>query len=352
MSPLTNHASTAFQAAKLFLRGVNVGNYLEVPPGQKWSVTISSSDFSHIQREGFDHIRVPVGWQHYAGAAPDFRLSHEIFSRVDFVITNALANHLAIIINIHNFDELDQNPEAAAGEFISIWKQIAARYKKFPATLAFELDNEPHNAASTARMNPIHARAISEIRKTNPRRTIFVEPGNWGSIDELKNLTLPPDDNIIVSVHCYEPFNFTHQGATWAGPDVKNLAGIVFPGPPAKPLELDPSLKLNRWVTNWIALYNTLPTEKNPSSPAAFDANLKLARAWSDFYGRPVHIGEFGCYTKADAASRARFYEAFRREAEKEKLGWAIWDWNAGFRYWDAKKNKPMPGMHEALFGK
>ena len=42
-----------------------------------------------------------------------------------------------------------------------------------------------------------------------------MEPGGWGSIGELKNLVLPPDDNIIVSVHCYDPFYFTHQGATW-----------------------------------------------------------------------------------------------------------------------------------------
>ncbi len=66
-------------------------------------------------------------------------------------------------------------------------------------------------------MNPIYARAIAEIRQTNPKRTIFVEPGGWGSIGELKNLVLPPDDNVIVSVHCYDPFYFTHQGATWTG---------------------------------------------------------------------------------------------------------------------------------------
>jgi endoglucanase len=352
MTPLTNHNSPAYHAAKLFRRGVNLGNYLEVPPGQKWSVTISPDDFSRIRREGFDHIRVPIGWHHYAGAAPEFALSDEIFSRVDFVVTNAFANHLAVLINIHHFEKLDRDPAGATDEFVSIWRQIAAHYEKFPATLAFELDNEPHGAATTALMNPIYARAIAEIRKTNPHRTIFVEPGNWGSIDELKNLVLPPDENVIVSVHCYEPFYFTHQGATWAGADLKILSGIVFPGPPDKPLVLAPALKPSRPVTNWIARYNTLPTEKNPSSAIAFESKLQFAHEWSEFYGRPVHVGEFGCYTKADADSRARFYAAFRSAAEKENLGWAIWDWNAGFRYWDSKKNEPMPGMREALFEK
>jgi endoglucanase len=105
-------------------------------------------------------------------------------------------------------------------------------------------------------------------------------------------------------------------------------------------------------VLEWIQKYNTLPTAQNPSSPLAFTGKLKYIRAWSDYYGRPVHLGEFGAYTKADQQWRANFYAAFRRAAEQEKIGWAIWDWNANFCYWDNKNSKPLPGMHEALFGK
>jgi len=350
MKRLANRDSPAYQTARLFRHGINLGNYLEVPPGQNWGVTCSADEFAIMRAEGFDHVRVPIGWQHYTGPAPDFTLSPEIFGRADFVVTNALANHLAVMVNIHHFDELDRDPAGNMERFMAIWRQIAAHYRNFPNQLAFELDNEPHENARTAVMNPIYARAIVEIRQTNPHRTIFVEPGNWGSIEELKNLALPPDDNLIVSVHCYDPFYFTHQGATWAGPDPK-ATGIQFPGPPAAPLVPDPALKLNPWVRDWIHNYNTLPAEKNPSSPIAFEGKIKLAHEWSDYYGRPVHMGEFGSYTKADPASRARFYAAFRHALDREQLGWAIWDWSAGFRYWDKQNNRPMPGMHDALFG-
>ncbi len=351
MKPIASHATPAYQAAKLFRHGANLGNYLEAPPGQNWGVTVSAGEFAIMHAEGFDHVRVPVGWHYYAGPAPDFALSPEIFSRVDFVVTNALANQLAVMINIHHFDELDTNPAAATDEFLKIWAQVAAHYRTFPAQLAFELDNEPHQNATTAVMNPLYARAIAEIRATNPRRTIFVEPGSWGSIDELKNLVLPPDDNVIVSVHCYEPFVFTHQGANWTA-GITPVTGIVFPGPPAAPLVPDPSLKLQGWVKSWIQNYNTLPAGKNPSSPIAFEEKLHYCRAWSDYYGRPVHLGEFGAYTRADEQSRANFYAAFRRACEADGLGWAIWDWSAGFRYWDKQNNRPMPGMRAALFGK
>ena len=349
MKPIASHATPAYHAAKLFLHGVNLGNYLEAPPKQSWGVTVSADEFAAMKHEGFDHVRVPVGWHHYAGAAPDFTLAPEIFGKADFVVTNALNNQLAMMINIHHFNELDKNPTNAAAEFLKIWQQVAAHYKNFPPQLAFELDNEPHDNATTAAMNPIYAQAIAAIRQTNPQRTIFVEPGGWGDIGELKNLVLPPDDNVIVSVHCYEPFHFTHQGATWTGKDFLQT-GIVFPGPPATPLAPDLSLEPKPWVVDWIKKYNTLPAEKNPSGPLAFAGKLQFVRDWSEYYGRPVHLGEFGAFTKADEKSRANFYSAFRRTAEDLQLGWCIWDWSAGFRYWDKPEKRALPGMHAALF--
>ncbi len=350
MKRLTNANSAAYRAARWFMHGVNLGNYLEVPPDQNWGVTCSADEFPLMRAQGFDHVRVPVGWHHYTGPAPDYTIAPDIFARADFVVTNALASHLAVIINIHHFNEFTTNPAAQTDKFLAIWRQVAAHYAKFPDSLAFELLNEPCDAATTAVVNPIYASAIAEIRKTNPHRTLFVEPGNWGSVNELKNLVLPSDDNLIVSVHCYDPFLFTHQGATWAGPDTK-VTGIQFPGPPAQPLVPDPALKLNAWVVDWIQRYNTLPTDRNPCGPSAFTGKLKLARAWSDYYGRPVHVGEFGCYSTVDPQSRARFLAAFRQALDEQKLGWALWDWSAAFRYWDKKNNRPLPGLHEALFG-
>ncbi len=352
LQPIASHHTPAYRAAKAFKRGVNLGDYLEAPAQYFGKgVTVSADEIAQIKREGFDHVRVPIGWHQYAGPAPDYTLSPEIYGRVDFIVTNALRDGLAVMINIHHFNRLDKDPAGGTEEFLKIWRQIAAHYKNFPKKLAFELDNEPHDNATTDLMNPIYARAIAEIRETNPKRTIFVEPGDWGGIGELKHLTLPPDNNVIVSVHCYEPFHFTHQGAGWTTADVKQT-GIIFPGPPAQPLVPDDNADLKPWVREWIENYNTLPTAQNPSSPLAFTDKLKYVHAWSEYYGRPVHLGEFGAYIKADPQSRANFYKAFREAAEKEKLGWCIWDWSANFRYWDPKIGQPMPGMRAALFGK
>jgi len=351
MKPLAGQHSPAHKTAALFQRGANLGNYLEIPKGQFWGVRITTNDFDRIKAEGFDHIRVPVGWQYYAGPGPDYKLEDDIFRRVDFVVTNTLARGLAVMINVHHFDAFTTDPAGRTDELIALWRQIAAHYAAAPDNLVFELLNEPHDAATTEIVCPIYAKLIAEIRQTNPKRTLVVSPGNWGGIKELKDLVLPAeDDNLLVTVHCYEPYRFTHQGANWGGPEVRGLRGIKFPGPPETPLVLDTNL--SPAVQHWISNYNTLPTEKNPSSRAAFEPLLKMTRQWSDYYGRPVYVGEFGAYTRADPQSRANYYREFREALAEQKLGWAIWDWNSGFHYWDSRRDEPAPGMREALFGK
>jgi endoglucanase len=351
MKRITGATTPAHIAARGFMRGVNIANYLEVPPGGGWSIPHTVVDLQRIRAEGFDHIRLPVAWHRYTGPAPEFKLSDRIFAKADYLVTNATALGLNVIINIHNFDEFTTDPGSNTLWFEAIWRQVAAHYASAPPGVTFELINEPKDAATTVLLNPIYAETIRLIRQTNPRRTLFVGPGRWNSAEELVNLRLPDDDdNIIVTMHCYDPFHFTHQGATWAGPDVLHVTGIVFPGPPAAPLKPNASLGLNPWVLDWIDKYNTLPADTNPSSPIAFIPKIQQAKAWSEEFGRPVHFGEFGAYTKADQASRARFYGAFRQALDAAGIGWAIWDWKSGFNYWDIKARQPLPGMREALF--
>ncbi len=339
----------AHLAARKFMRGVNLGNYLEAPPGQDWGSHYTTNDFSNIRSQGFDHVRIPVGWNYYLGPAPGYTISNSIFARVDFMVTNALNRGLGVIINIHNWDGFGTDALSYTNQFYAIWRQIAAYYSNSPPSVAFELINEPNGpGSSTTILNPIYAEAIRQIRLTNPNRTVFVGPSQWNSISELGNLLLPDNDtNLIVTVHCYDPFYFTHQGATWPGPDTATR-GLIFPGPPATPLV--PAPGVSAWVTNWIADYNTLPAEGNPSSPLAFSSKLQLAGQWSAYYGRPVHVGEFGCYQVAEPVSRARFYTDFRSAADAQGLGWAMWDWNAGFHYWDPATGKPAPGLPVAMF--
>ena len=354
MKRIVGRDTPAHHAALRFMRGVGVGNYLEYPPNHPARTqTYSASDFSLIHAEGFDHVRVPVAWQLYAGPAPAFTLSTSIFTSVDFMVNAALKEGLGVIVDLHSFVEFMADPQGNQQKFYAIWRQVGAHYSNAPPTVAFELLNEPNGAATTVMMNQTYPEAIRQLRLTNPDRTIFLGPGQWNGMDELKiessaSLILPDDDtNLITTVHCYDPYYFTHQGAEWALPDTATI-GVVFPGPPPVPLLPDPSIT-HSWVLDWFRLYNTRTTDINPSSPQAFRSRFQAVRGWSDYYGRPVHVGEFGCYEKADPQSRLIFYREIRTVMDQQGLGWSMWDWKAGFHYINAGQPDP-PGMRDAMF--
>lgn len=352
MARIESRDTPAHRAARRFLRGANFGNYLEAPPDQDWGARYSAEDLEYVRAEGFDHVRLPVAWHHYTSGGPEYRIGRGIFARVDSLVDEATTRGIGIIINVHHFDKFTSQPARERAKFLAMWKQIAEHYADAKDNVAFELLNEPKDAATTEVMNDVYEEAIRVIRKSNPRRVLFVGPGKWNSADELPKLKLPEDDaNLIVTVHCYSPMYFTHQGASWTGPDYA-VTGIQFPGPPATPLRVPAATPLKPHVLDWIHRYNTLPAGENPSGTRAFSDYLRQAQEWSDYYGRPMHVGEFGCIVKADAASRSRYYRAVRDQLEMADIGWALWDWKAGFRYWNPGTKKPEPGMHEALFGK
>ncbi len=352
MKRIASHDTPAHKAAKRLMRGANLGNHLEVAPDQNWSLNYTDADFDHIREEGFDHIRLPIGWHHYVGSAPEFRLGDAIFAKVDKHIERAIQRNLAIIINIHHFDDFTSDPAKHQEKLIAIWNQLAERYANMPESVFFELLNEPKDAATTAVLNPIFAEVIHRIRQTNPNRTILVGPGQFNAVAELSGLMLPDDDqNLIVTVHNYDPFQFTHQGTSWTGPD-RAVKGIRFPGPPAKPLVPDAKIEMAPHVRDWLSQYNTSSSASNPCSEATLREVVGMAKSWSDYYGRPIHFGEFGVYLEADAESRANYVRAYRQAFDDAGLGWALWDWKAGFQYWNPDQNKPATGFREALFPK
>jgi endoglucanase len=339
----------AHVAALKLMRGANFGNDLEYLPGDPASgVTYANSDFKLARAEGFDHVRLPVGWSLYSGSGPDFTISPDFFAQVDSMVGMATNNGLSIIVDMHHFDSFMGNPNGNANQFYSIWRQVASHYATAPASVVFELLNEPNSSATTTVMNGIYAEAIREIRAIDPNRTLIVGPGNYYAASELSKMVLPASDkNLIVTIHCYDPYYFTHQGAEWAYPDTKTT-NVVFPGPPPTPLKPDPSIT-HDWVITWFNQYNHYATSTNPSSPAAFTPVLTQAKTWADTHGRPMHVGEFGCYYKAASSYRVGFYQSIREAMDSMGLGWSMWDWKAGFHY--VVNGLPSPsGMRAAMF--
>ena len=50
----------------------------------------------------------------------------------------------------------------------------------------------------------------------------------FGGIGGLSKLVPPQDSNVIATIHYYNPFNFTHQGAEWVGAQANEWLGTPW----------------------------------------------------------------------------------------------------------------------------
>lgn len=339
--------SHAHRECALLKRGVNFGNGWEAPPDQSWGIRFTPDDVDHAADEGFDHLRIPVAWHHYLTRGENgWNISPKLLAELDPVLKRATERQLRVLLDWHHFDGLTKDPDAHLSRFIEGWEAIARHYQSASPLIFFELLNEPCDLLTTEALGPVYQKAIRAIRSISPSRIIVASPGQWGQVGELDRLNLPDDDRIIVTVHCYEPFQFTHQGAGWVG--LQALKGIQYPGPPATPFQLPESLGDNSSVAAFVSAYNTLPTDINPCSRHPIRRTMKEAREWSDHFGRPVHLGEFGAHQTGDDASRARYLKDVRNVCEELRIPWTMWEWKAGFGYWDPQAGKPR--FRQALF--
>jgi hypothetical protein len=201
-------------------RGVNFGNMLEAPNEGDWGLTVQEVFFDRVVDAGMDHIRLPISWTHHAGLTPPYTIDPVFMARVNWCVDEALSRGLKIIVNVHHYDALNADPVAEKPRALAIWGQIATAMQGRPEGVYFEVLNEPHGAFNDdpALWNAFLADALAVIRQTNPTRRVLAGPVRWNSIGALSSFDPPPDHRLIATVHFYDPFEFTHQGATWVDP--------------------------------------------------------------------------------------------------------------------------------------
>lgn len=316
--PTTSADAFAFEQNRRLGRGVNLGNALEAPVEGEWGMVLEEEFFTIIKEGGFDSIRVPIRWSAHAQEEPPYTVDEVFFERIDWVLEQAQKNDLYVVINMHHYDGLMETPRLHRERFVAIWQQIARRYRDQPDSVLFEFMNEPNGMLSaTNDWNALAAETLREVRKTNPNRTVVIGPGEWNNLASLPVLQLPEEDrNIIVTFHDYSPFQFTHQGAEWA----------------------DGS---EAWLgTTW---------EGTEAQQTAVQADMDKALAWGNTHRRPIYMGEFGAYSRADTESRQRWTSYMARQAEQRGISWAYWEFGAGFGVYDREAKTWNEPIYKAL---
>lgn len=307
-------------------------------------LTSRRDSFRRIKEAGFDSVRIPINFGAWATLEKPYRWRDKNYlSYPDRFIKWALEAELKVIVDLHHV-ELDRSfPKAATTARLSwLWKQIAVRYKKYSADqLLFELRNEPHGISADAWRNQAKE-LIKVVRKEAPNHTLVVGFHDWNSRTALVSSKPFKASNIIYTFHYYDPFIFTHQGATWSGKGLESLKGVPFPF--EKGIKIKKPAAMETWIGRRIDSYG------KDSNQSKMLRDLKEAKEWAAKHDVPIYIGEFGSFSKyASEESRCRHALVVYRAMKRFDIPNAWWEWDGGFSMFSKGTKKISKCMNEAI---
>lgn len=311
----TNATPDVFALNQRLGRGVNILGYDPI-----WRVReqgrFKGEYFQKLKEAGFNSVRINLFPFQHMNATNNWTLRPAWLETLDWAVTEAQRQGLAVVLDMHEFHAFGSDPAGNKEKLLAFWRQIATHFKAAPPTVYFEVLNEPFDKLTPELWNEYFAEVLAVIRQTNPTRAVIVGPGHWNAISHLEKLKLPEHDrNLIVTVHFYEPYEFTHQGAHWS--NQKDKSGVEWSG--------------------------------TPEELAALNRVLDQAVAWGKANQRPLFLGEFGAYDRAPMESRVRWTAAVTRAAEARGWSWAYWQFDSDFILYDVKHETWVMPIRDAL---
>lgn len=278
--------------------------------------------FLAMKEAGFGTVRIPVTWEDHLDES--YHISDVWMNRVQEVADMALAADLYVILDLHHEEWLDLQTERAAeieAEFVTVWEQIAERFREYDEKLLFESMNEPRLRDSEvewtsgteemrALVNDLNAAFVETVRASgggNRTRYLLICPyGSNHGTEAMEGLAVPDDGRLMVSIHMYTPYSFCQK-------------------------------------EDGDAVWDTAETRE------------KVARAFSEmnrfFVERriPVILTEFGCVDKGNTQERLAWTEYYVGEARRYGISCIWWDCGAYALLDRESKTWKFPEIVEAL---
>lgn len=286
---------------------INLGNCLEAPKNQAWDVPMDIRYFSIMKQAGFKCVRLPVRFSDYVDRTSNYTIDEAFMQKIDSYLNEAIAQDLTVILDLHHFTEIMENPSANEDCLLQIWNQLSIRYKDYPDNLIFEVLNEPTGNLDSNTWNNFLADTVAAIRKNDKKHYLIVGGASFNSIDSLDSLILPDDDKLIVTVHYYEPNEVTFQNNMYI-PEYAYLSNVTWEG----------TAKEKQYMHD----------------------RLNKAKSWADDHNVPLFIGEFGVNKNAPRQTRLNWTKAFVKEAASQNIDWGYWEFASLFGVYDLSTNQ------------
>ena len=215
---------------EILLRGICFGNQVwgdvAIPSGHH-----NEQDFKRVQAMGMNTIRFYMNYKTFENDNAPFVYKQTGWNWIDQNIAWAKQYNIHLILNIHvpqggfqsqcKGDALWATP-SNQDRLVSLWKAIADRYKNEPIIAGFDLLNEPTPSVSVTRWKNLAQRIIDSIRTVDQNHLVIAERAialgcDYGFNDGNNNFQPLKEENLMYTIHMYDPFEFTHQWQEFAG---------------------------------------------------------------------------------------------------------------------------------------
>jgi len=309
-------------------KGANVCRWFRFPTATTdahFASYIGDEEAALMRRMGLRHVRLCVEPKVLMNMTTGMPNPREL-GFLDAAIARFAKHDLMTVVDIHNEGrELTETADAAA-RFVKFWTALAKHLATTdPELVLLELMNEPIFDGKEAEWFGLQERLAAAVRAQAPRHTLMATGPNWGGIDGLRKGKPLADRNVVYSFHCYDPFPFTHQGATWSSNNVKALRNVPYPSSPELVAPLMAGLPEDS--QQMLTAYGNERWNR-----AKLADRFGQAIEWGKTYGVPLYCGEFGVYPLvAPGDSRARWFADFGSILGENRVGWASWGWDEGF---------------------
>lgn len=288
-----------------FYKGINLGGWFSQCDYSKERLDnfVTDADFERIAGWGMDHVRIPVDYNILEDNAGGYL--EEGFARLQRALDCCRKHGLKLVLDLHktagfSFDDYGEDEhgffesEAFQERFYRLWEEFARRFGDQPDQVAFELLNEVTDAAYLPAWKKIVQTCIGRIRRFAPETLILVGSYQNNAAMTVQYLDAPYDAHVIYNMHCYEPLQFTHQGAYWT------------------PV-IDPERRI--------------PFEQSNCTEQYFEDLFGTAISKADQYGAGLYCGEYGVIDRVSPQDAIAWFRTIHNVFERHGIGRCAWNY-------------------------
>jgi licheninase len=314
-------------------RGYNLADWLEA--GRFAGFTYDGTYVAKLATAGFKSLRLPIDLDLYVlsttgtGDAMDVVVHDDLFLVLDAFVQWTSDNGMSLTIDYHEYDNsLDLANPASLDQAVALWRKVAARYASNPREdLFYELLNEPELSfggtdPTADQWTALATRMIAAIRQSDSFHSVLFGDINYYGIGPLSNRQPLADNNVIYVFHDYEPFIFTHQGASWAS--MASTHDLPYPYSADRWSAHSGDLGFNPSMPGWIL---TAAQDYYRTGNRSYIRNQMVqAKRWAVAHNVSVICNEFGAYDRTSRLEdRARYLTDVVSIFEELEIPWQQW---------------------------